>query len=238
MLHKYILRMYSVAVNYYIQSMLSEQLSYLKNTSRILTKIESFEQYFSDSGCTPEYQIAWEKNRSHGIALNYLKPESALLVHNLVMTKKPLTVLEIGTGGAYSTLVIGDALAQLNNGGHIYTIEKSTPKIEIARVHIAESELGNITLIEGDANEILKQEIITKVDILFIDAARKHYKDFLIMCEPMLNVGAFIIADNINSHPEDVQDFLSYIKDSGKYDSEIVSIGSGLLIATITQALS
>jgi predicted O-methyltransferase YrrM len=124
-------------------------------------------------------------------------------------------------------------MAQIGNGGHIYTLEMSAPKIEIARAHIAASELQNITLIEGDAEVILKDQILTNIDVLFIDAYRKKYKEFLIMCEPMLNAGAFIIADNITSHPEDVQDFLAYIKGSGKYDSEVVPIGSGLLVATI-----
>ncbi len=208
-------------------------LTYLPKTLEALNKIEKFEEFFNDNGCTPEYSSAWEKNKKHGIALNYLKPESSLFLHNLIAQKKPLTVLEIGTGGAYSTIVIADALTQLANGGHIYTLEISAPKADIARVHIAASELENITLIEGDAEVILKDQILTNIDVLFIDAYRKRYKDFLIMCEPMLSVGAFIVADNITSHPDDVQDFLAYVKESGKYDSEIIPIGSGLLVATI-----
>lgn len=208
-------------------------LTYLPKTLEALNKIEKFDEFFNDNGCTPEYTSAWEKNKKHGIALNYLKPESSLFVHDLIKQKKPLTVLEIGTGGAYSTIVMADALTQLGNGGHVYTLEISAPKADIARIHIAASELENITLIEGDAEIILKDQILTKIDVLFVDAYRKKYKDFLIMCEPMLNVGAFIVADNITSHPDDVQDFLVYVKESSKYDSEIIPIGSGLLVATI-----
>ncbi len=225
--------MYSVPIKRNSATMNNFPLTYLPKTLETLNKIERFNDFFNDNGCAPEYTSAWEKNKKHGIALNYLKPESSLFLHNLIKQKKPLTVLEIGTGGAYSTIVVGDALAQINNGGHVYTLEISAPKADIARVHIQNSELQNITLVEGDAEVILKDHILTNIDVLFIDAYRKRYKDLLMMCEPMLNAGAFIVADNITSHPEDVQDFLAYVKESGTYDYEIIPIGSGLLVATI-----
>jgi hypothetical protein len=47
----------------------SAQLPYLPKTLEVLNKIEHFEEHFNDDGCSPEYRLAWEKNKKHGIAL-------------------------------------------------------------------------------------------------------------------------------------------------------------------------
>ncbi|MBZ4283910.1 class I SAM-dependent methyltransferase, partial [Streptococcus pneumoniae] len=83
-------------------------------------------------------------------------------------------ILEIGTSGGYSVL----NMASVAPTAHIYTIEKSAPKAEIARVHIKQSGFNNIILLESDAHEVIKNWTGTIV-LLFLDADRKHYLTFL-----------------------------------------------------------
>jgi caffeoyl-CoA O-methyltransferase len=192
----------------------------------ILKTIESFDTVFNDTHAVPPYERAWELNRNHGIKLNCLPKESALYIQNLIKERKPATILEIGTSGGYSALHM--AVVAQEYGGEIYTIEKSAPKAEIARVHFAQSKLPNIHLLEEDAKEIIANW--TKpIDFLFIDADRKQYKNFLISLEPHLSPGATIIADNVINYKSDVEDFLSYITSNTHYDTELLTFDNGLI---------
>ena len=112
----------------------------------------------------------------------------------------------------------------------VYTIEKSAPKAEIARVHIKESKLRNITLLESDAMNIVEQWS-KPIDILFLDADRKNYLNFLHKLESHLTPHAYVIADNVTSHPDDVKDFVHYLKTSHHYRTFIVPFSKGLLVA-------
>jgi predicted O-methyltransferase YrrM len=205
-------------------------MSEIKN---ILKRIRNFNTYFSEKYVASEYTHAWRLNKYHGINLNPLSPFSAFILKYAVRQDRPETILEIGTSGGYSALCMASTLARVQSSAHIYTIEKSAPKAEIARVHIHQSSLKNITLFESDAIEIINrwQEISTKpIDLLFLDADRKNYLNFLEKLEPYLSSEALVIADNVTSHPEDVRDFVNYMKTSGKYETYVVPFSKGLLV--------
>ncbi len=200
----------------------------MNKLEQIYKNIENFDSVFGDDFIAPEYAKAWELNKNHGIKLNHLPKESALYIQNLIKENKPKIILEIGTSGAYSTL----HMAKIANeyGGKVITIEKSAPKAEIARVHIRESGLDNIELMEEKAEEVFKKWD-KPLDMLFLDADRKKYKEFLITLEPHLSPSAIIIADNVENFKDEVQDFLNYIKQNPQYASEILPLPNGLLIA-------
>ncbi len=196
---------------------------------QVLKKIRNFGAYFSESYIAPEYARAWELNKRHGINLNPLSPFSAFILKFMIRKHKPRTILEIGTSGGYSVL----SMASAARTAHIYSIEKSAPKAEIARVHIKEAAragIQNIMLIESDAREALTTWK-GNIDLLFLDADRKNYLNFLKQVELFLSPNALIIADNVKSHPDDVKDFIAYMKNSGKYKTFIVPFSKGLLVA-------
>jgi predicted O-methyltransferase YrrM len=165
----------------------------------ILLRIQNFNGHFSEKNLEPEYKHAWELNKHHGINLNPLSPFSAFILRYLLKKEKPQTVLEIGTSGGYSAIT----MANTTPYAHIHTIEKSAPKAEIARVHIKESGLQNIELYESDATQII-QSWSKPIDVLFLDADRKNYLNFLKQLESHLTPHALVIADNVKSHPDDV----------------------------------
>mgnify|MGYP000099180890 CR=1 FL=1 len=69
--------------------------------------------------------------------------------------KKPMRVLEVGTAVGFSALLMSDYLPE---GGHITTIENYEKRIPIARENFRRAgKEDKITLIEGDATEVLAE---------------------------------------------------------------------------------
>ena len=84
----------------------------------------------------------------------------------LLMVKKPMRVLEVGTAVGFSALLMSDYLPE---GGHITTIENYEKRIPIARENFRRAgKEDKITLIEGDATEVLA-EMEGTFDFIFMD---------------------------------------------------------------------
>jgi predicted O-methyltransferase YrrM len=107
------------------------------------------------------------------------------------------TIVEIGTLAGYSTVWMARALPE---DGHIYTIEKDADRALLAKKTFAtlESETARkITLCEGDAMNVLKRlSVHTPFDMLFIDADKIHYPEYLDWAERAVRKGGLIVGDN------------------------------------------
>ncbi len=123
------------------------------------------------------------------------------LLRFLISYAKPKRVLEIGTAVGFSALLMSSAA-----GGetHIDTIEKYKKRIPVARENFKRAtEAGEcnmkpdrISLIEGDAFEILP-ELTEKYDMIFMDAAKGQYINWLPDLVRLLNDGGLLVSDNI-----------------------------------------
>jgi len=103
------------------------------------------------------------------------------------------TILEVGTLYAFSTY--GMALA-LPEGGHITSLEKDAKTHQIAKGLISGSPQSNkIKLINCDAKAHLHEET-NKYDLIFIDANKSGYLDYLNLSLSLLNSHGTIIGDN------------------------------------------
>lgn len=119
-----------------------------------------------------------------------LNPEEGRLLQVLMRLAGVKTVVEIGTLGGYSALWMAGALA---DGGHIHTIEKDAGRAATARSNIAGHPA--ITLHEGDARQVLKT-LSGPFDMVFIDADKLHYADYLDWAEQNVRKGGLIAGDN------------------------------------------
>lgn len=200
-----------------------------KNLEKILNAIENFDEFFGEKYVAPEYIQAWELNKKHGITLNPLPPKSREFICNLITEKKPKVILEIGTGAGGTTICIAEKASFY--GGEITTFERSAPKAEIARVHIKISGLQNILLFEKDAMEVINSWN-KPIDLLFLDADRKHYLDFFMILEKHFQENCIILADNVLNYKRDVINFINHIASDSHYDSSILPIDNGLLYAS------
>lgn len=153
-------------------------------------------------------------------------------------------VLEIGTSIGYSTIFLAEAVRENASNdpskGRVYAMESHFIRAQMARENFEKSGLDDfITLIEKHAPDHIpfkdpKTEISLtgKIDLLFLDCIKKYYLPCLEKALPLLHENSLVIADNVISHADAMQDFLEFMEKDPRFESEILDIGTGLLVAT------
>lgn len=109
---------------------------------------------------------------------------------------RPQRILELGTFTGYSALCLAEGLTE---NGKLITIEHNDEMESAIRRNLALSPLGDkIELVIGDAKEELRQlgERREAFDLVFIDADKKEYCDYLDLVLPLMRSGGWILADN------------------------------------------
>lgn len=112
----------------------------------------------------------------------------------LLAYAKPKHILEVGTAIGFSALLMSEYGPK---NCHITTIEKYEKRIPIAKQNFKEAgREEQITLLEGDALEILK-ELKGEYDMIFMDAAKGQYIHFMPDILRLLSPGGLLISDNV-----------------------------------------
>ena len=158
--------------------------------------------------------------------------ETANFLSILIKTADSKNVLEIGTSNGYSGIWL--ALALKETGGHLTTIEFWEKRQSIARENFKICEVDNIiTPIIGSAFEIMEDMLKhgQKFDFVFMDANKAEYLGYFEYADKMLEKGGIIAADNVLSHELKVKPFVDEIKNRSDYQTEILNLPAGLLIA-------
>ena len=106
---------------------------------------------------------------------------------------RPQRVLEVGTYTGYSAMCFAEGLAE---GGVIHTIDKNPELEEIAIRYFTEAGL-NDTIIrhQGDALMIIPK-LPDSFDLIFLDADKENYPNYLGMLKRKLNPGGLLMVDN------------------------------------------
>ena len=143
------------------------------------------------------YESALEEN------VPVIRRQSAMLLKFLIAQKHPDSILEIGTAIGFSALFMADCMPA---GGHITTIEKVTSRIEQAKKNIkAFGQEDRITLLEGDAADILCGLKDSGYDMIFMDGAKGQYINFLPQVKRLLAPGGILVSDNVLSDGQIIQ---------------------------------
>lgn len=107
-------------------------------------------------------------------------------------------ILEIGTLGGYSTICLARGLQP---GGRLITLEFNPVHAEVARGNLARAGLGDtVEIIIGRAVDSLAALSVTgqgPFDLIFIDADKPSYSDYLDWSLRLSRPGTLIIADNV-----------------------------------------
>ena len=112
---------------------------------------------------------------------------------------QPKKILELGTFTGYSALCLAEGLQA---DGKLVTIEHNDEMEEAIRRNLSLSPLGEkIELVIGDAKEFLRQlgdeaKGEEAFDLVFIDADKKEYSEYLDLVLPLMRPGGWILADN------------------------------------------
>ena len=109
----------------------------------------------------------------------------------------PKNVLEIGTYSGYSTLCIAEGL---DDNGIIHTIDKNEELLEIQNKYFEKSGYRNqVKQYTGNALEIIPK-IKVNFDMIFLDADKENYSNYLDIVTPKLNKGGILLTDNVLWH--------------------------------------
>ncbi|MDR1498762.1 MAG: O-methyltransferase [Rickettsiales bacterium] len=184
--------------------------------------------------------------RKEGVAVNRpinIAPEDGKLLQLLIGIGKYKKILEIGTFYGYSTIWLARAVGN----GIVYTIEKDTNSIEKAKINFANANLQEkIKIIEGAAEDVLLT-LDEEFDMIFIDADKNHYLEYLDSIEKHLKVGGLMVADNTllsgavyskelpyrirQSTREKMQEFNRRLANDDRYLSILLPAEDGITIA-------
>lgn len=177
--------------------------------------------------------------------------EEGKLLQILMQMHQVKHALEVGTLAGYSTIWMARALPK---DGKIITLNKDPRHIAMAQENFAKSDVADrIEMIEGDAHTSLatladdKTFKQTPLDMVFIDADKISYNDYLDWAEVHVRKGGLIIADNtflfnsvwLDEPPENkapttwkgMKRFNERLADPEKYMSVIIPTQEGLSVA-------
>ena len=123
-----------------------------------------------------------------------IRKEMQQFLKMLLAVKRPLRILEVGTAVGFSAILMAEY-----DPVHceITTIENYEKRIPIARENFKRAgKEKQITLLEGDATEVLKT-LEEPYDFIFMDAAKGQYIHFLPDIIRLLGEQGVLVSDNV-----------------------------------------
>jgi predicted O-methyltransferase YrrM len=157
---------------------------------------------------------ALQASAQAGLRSINVAPNQGKFLHLLAKIHGARRILEIGTLGGYSAIWMARALP---SSGTLMSLEIDLTNAEVARANLARAGLASIaSVIVGPATESLKDLIDSRTepfDMVFIDADKKSYPDYLLLSLQLLRPGGIIVGDNVarqgrvvdpNNHEEDI----------------------------------
>ena len=123
-----------------------------------------------------------------------IRKETQSFLKVLLLMKKPVRVLEIGTAVGFSALLMSEYMPE---NGHITTVENYKKRIPIARENFKRAgKEEQITLIEGDALAVMKK-LDGPYDFIFMDAAKGQYIHYMPEVIRLLAPEGVLVSDNV-----------------------------------------
>ena len=150
---------------------------------------------FIDSMDTPNTEFLNQLEKySKETNVPIIRPSMQSFLKLLLAIKQPKKILEVGTAIGFSALLMSEYGPE---DCHITTIEKYVKRIPLAKENFVKAgKEDRITLLEGDAVEILK-ELDGTYDFIFMDAAKGQYIHFLPDILRLLADGGMLVSDNV-----------------------------------------
>lgn len=122
-------------------------------------------------------------------------PQDGRLLRLLAETMNAQNVAELGTSTGYSGIWIGMALQK--TGGKLTTFEINADRAATARANFERAGMAEIiTVVLGDAHEKVTS-LKDPIDMIFLDADKDGYIDYLNKLLPLVRPGGLIVAHNI-----------------------------------------
>ena len=175
-----------------------------------------------------------------------IRKEMQSFMKVLLAIQKPLNILEVGTAVGFSALLMSEYAPE---EFRITTIEKYENRIPIAKENFRRAgKEDKITLLEGDALEILKG-LEEKYDFIFMDAAKAQYINYMPEVIRLLEKGGVLVSDNVLQDGDIIEsrfaverrnrtihsrmrEYLYRLKHEEQLLTSIIPLGDGVAIST------
>jgi predicted O-methyltransferase YrrM len=204
---------------------------------------ESFEKLALEyAGLVPRKKGAFL--RAHGLTTNdsnamgeanlslAISPQMGAFLTNIVLAKRPNSVLELGSSNGVSTLYFAAAMASLNFGCVVAT-ESDPLKCTNLRKHASVAGLqGFVDLREGDVFKTL-DALNGTFDIIFLDIWASDYLAAAKSLERLVAPGTIILADNMYTAEDEVRPFKDYLGAHSRISTTTLDFESGVEFAVV-----
>ena len=209
---------------------------------RMVTYIHSLE--------TPEEPIIEQiEQEAKETFVPIIRKETQSFLKVLLLMKKPVRVLEVGTAIGYSAILMSHYLPK---DGRITTIEKYEKRIPEALENFERAgESERITLLPGDAGEILKK-LTGPYDFIFMDAAKGQYLVWLPEIMRLMVPGSMLVSDNVLQDGDIIEsryaverrnrtiharmrEYLYELKHTDSLATSIIPIGDGVALSVFRE---
>lgn len=175
-----------------------------------------------------------------------IRPETGELLKLLLLMKRPVRILEIGTAVGYSAIYMSRYIPE---DAHITTIENYEPRVAKARENFLRAGAAEqITLHFGDAAKVLPT-LDGQYDFVFMDAAKGQYMHFLEMVYQLMAPGGVLVSDNVlqdgeilESHftvprrnrtiHDRMREYLYTLKHHEGLETAVLTVGDGIAVST------
>lgn len=174
-----------------------------------------------------------------------IRKEMQSFLKVLLLMKKPERVLEVGTAVGFSALLMSEYVSK---ECRITTIENYEKRIPIARENFQRAgKEEQITLIEGDASDVLKM-LDGSYDFIFMDAAKGQYIHYLPDILRILPPGGCLVSDNVMQDGDVIEsrfaverrnrtiharmrEYLYELKHNDALTTSIIPLGDGVAVS-------
>ena len=180
----------------------------------------------------------WQKMIAPRMLSGHLQGRVLSMLSKLI---QPRNILEIGTYTGYSALCLAEGMQE---NGELHTIDINEELFDFQRKYFDESPFGKqIFQHLGNALELIPQ-LEKTFDLIFIDADKNNYPNYLEIILPRLQKGSVILSDNVlwsgkiveevKEDDEDTKALLNYnwlLNENPKLETVILPIRDGLTIS-------
>ena len=191
--------------------------------------------------------LAWLRGVCERRDVPIIRRDTEQLMVSLLKKHRPERILEIGTALGYSACVMATALPT----AEVTTVEVQERSYWDAKEAIARLGLdGRIRQILGDGREA-EEELLAEgktFDMVFIDAAKSHYREYFDSALPMLLPGGLILCDNVllsgmvqrpleetphrdRTSVRNMKGFLDYIQSIPTVKTRVYEAGDGISVS-------
>jgi predicted O-methyltransferase YrrM len=146
-------------------------------------------------GADPDLERVLADSAAAGLPQIQVSAPQGQMLYLIALMLGAQRVLEIGTLGGYSTVHLARAVPA---DGRVVTLEASEHHATVAAANLANAGLGDrVDVLIGPALDTLPTLADQRFDLVFIDADKTGYPDYLMWALRLTRPGSVIIADNV-----------------------------------------